>query len=162
MTNCLGRGTYAMNHRIRIVSIISLLTFGLLTQYTNCAPVDSASSLGSDQIAEVDGEVRIIDNWNTKPLIFAERAIRVESTASAVNVEGICLKSSAAKKILWAVEDQSGDQTFEEGEAKCDRGSFTIQVAEIDSLPCDQNVKLLARVEGSDQIEELNVDRVCQ
>jgi len=152
-----------VSKRTVITIAVNVITLLILTQYTNCSQVDGVSGLSSENIGtEIDGELRIVDNWNTKPILFAEKSLAIESTQEQADVHGICLKSSSISKIYWTIENQGGSEPYEFGEAVCERGSFTIQVADASSLPCDQDLVLLASVEGSEEFEHVQLDRHCQ
>jgi hypothetical protein len=148
--------------RISIIAAFSAITLVLLTQYTNCAPVEGVSHLGVESsLLEVDGELRVVDNWNTKAILFADKKMNIESTQETVVFHGICLKSSEIKKIYWTIENEGGSEPHVFGEAVCERGSFTIEVVDAATLPCNINLVLIAYAEGSESFESVQVARLC-
>ena len=151
-----------MRKRISIIAAFSALTLVLLTQYTNCAPVEGVSPLGVDgALPEVDGELRIVDNWNTKAILFADKNINIASAQETAEFHGICLKSAEVKNIYWTIENEGGSEPHVFGEALCERGSFTIQLVDAEALPCNSNLVLIAYAEGSESFESVQIDRQC-
>jgi hypothetical protein len=141
-------------HLVRIASILSLLTL-VLFKFQNCAPTNP----GEDFAQSPDGEVRIVDRWQTANKIeFMSPSYLVEETVEAVNVQGLCVGLPKGSRLAWQLADTVAG-VIESGVAECQMGNFQLQVKSLHFSDCNSRLELKAQAENSSEAPAITVFR---
>ena len=141
-----------MNKRyIAHVSGILLSLIFVLTQFQNCTPVDPEANYG-----EVDGEMRVIDDWNAQKVAFIASDLSLNALATQVTVDGFCPRKAVDLEVSWHLVDDSHIQLdLDNGYAECEGGGFRFVLENLDQLECDKDYSILA---GYDGIQEADMN----
>ena len=109
----------------------SYLFLGLLVlQYQNCAPSAadlSGDSAFTDSYDEETGEQdrSVINQVQVGELFFPQKSMDVDRNQEDLDVIGICEQNGSI--IGWTLRASDGT-LIERGQAKCDRGSFAVEL----------------------------------
>lgn len=134
-------------------SSASLGLLALVIQFQNCSP---AGSLGGETQGFND-EVRVVDDWNKKPLSFPESLVQLHDETTDFVAQGLCPRKGEAL-IQWVLFD--GTKSVLDGETQCEMGGFQIPVADMSKLKCGVEYDLQAFNSKGEQTSMI-VSRKC-
>lgn len=115
----------------------------LLFHFQNCG-----SPSTQEQLNSLDGgEVRIIDDWRSKPLQFTEDLVQLRDGVELLGAQGLCLRKES-RPLHWKLIDRDS-QNVREGVVACELGGFQIELANLTELQCGQEYQL--QIQNEDQ-----------
>jgi hypothetical protein len=80
--------------------------------------------------------VGIVDDFQ-KSLQFVSPEIGIQSDVASTDLSGFCSRSHGEAKLSWSIwSSQKSEHPILTGEASCKSGMFSIQVDQMDQLPC--------------------------
>lgn len=130
----------------------SLGLLALVIQFQNCAP--SGAPGESDEFAS---EVRVIDDWGQKAIVFPEEMVQLHDETLEFLAQGLCPRKGEAS-LKWTLQSEAG--AVREGEAACEMGGFQISLENMDQLECGVHYVLHVSNAGGQQAETW-VSRKC-
>lgn len=142
--------------QVRTVWSWASASFGLLAlmiQFQNCSPAGGAGSATE----VVDGEVRVIDDWSSKPLSFPESIVQLHDESTDFVAQGLCPRKSEGR-INWVLYDAS--KSVLSGSTICEMGGFQIDIANLDALKCGSEYDLQA-YNAKGETTSMIVSRKC-
>jgi hypothetical protein len=117
-------------HIVLFLSLFGIPT--LLLGFQNCAPTKSVSGNSVS-----GGTVGIADDFNKTALQFVTPEIDVQSDVDATSLSGFCERAHDNSQLSWAIwSDQRSASPVLSGQASCRSGQFSLQVDQMDQLPC--------------------------
>ncbi len=137
---------------IKVTIAFILLGFGLL-QYQSCAPANE----NFDQDQELSTPVSGIDVINVGQISFPQSKVSAFMNQQ-LNVIGLCEQSDSL--IGWKLKTPD-NQLIERGLAKCELGSFEVQLSDSWESLCGVPLKLEAAL-GTEAQSEIIVEGSCQ
>lgn len=142
-----------LSKKSKRASLYIVLGAFLLIGFQNCAPAEPGV------MADVDGEVRIVDRWAQSKVEFMAESYLVDPNVDTVNIRGLCDQSADA--IQWEASRPSdqGDVILGEGEVGCENGSFSVQVAVSDQElgGCNDSLELRASFSNDEAMTRLRL-----
>jgi hypothetical protein len=144
------------------VGLVSTGSLLLLLQFNNCAPV--SGSPGMLPSGSIDGQVRLVDEFQSKAIKFAERNVVLHSEASQLDVEGLCTRDLAGAEVTAEFQADSGESVGA-GQTRCHRGGFRLQLSALNDLPCGEALRLEA-IAGVSEVnqarDQISVRKNCR
>ena len=133
-----------MSRRRRKALLISAILGFVLFHFQNCG---SPGSL-TEGFGEGDAsEVRIVDDWRSKPLQFTETIVQVRDGVEKVGAQGLCLRKEV-NPLNWYLINRDGD-FVKGGSTECEMGGFQIDLSGLGDLQCGREYYLM--VENRDR-----------
>lgn len=142
----------------RWIATSSFALAGLITlgHFTNCAPPPAGSVSESSGDTYYDGEVRIVDDWQSTEIAFLKSHQQVEQDVKTLVLDGICGRKSQGS-INWAIKGREEIS----GVGECELGGFRIEVSDIESLDCGNTYFLEATTEETNKTAKIYLSRNC-
>ncbi|RME18466.1 MAG: hypothetical protein D6797_00390 [Bdellovibrio sp.] len=139
----------------KLAGIFAIMTLFLI-QFQNCAPVSPINGA----IQNIDGEVRVIDDWNADSLLFFSKTATATPNVSTLNIDGFCNRKAKNMEVFWYLIDPSQPNLdISQGVAYCNNGAFRVSV-NTEALQCNKTYSLMAGFDGVKKAE-ISVRRPC-
>lgn len=136
-------------------ALISIYTgsLALLFQFQNCAP--PSATQGASASSSPNGEVRVVDDWNTQKVTLAQSAMTAGAAATSVQVDGLCDRHlDASSPLTWEVREPAGEASLLlAGTVDCQLGGFRILISDLRDLACNRTYAFEVRTVDGDSAQ---------
>ncbi len=131
----------------------------MLLNYQNCGSSKNMDGTAATPDVNDGGEMGIINPVIAGGISFVQTKATVSAADTELAIAGLCSKEQSGGLIGWQATDQNGT-LMASGNSLCDKGSFEVLFAGVESLACGAKLTLKATF-GAKSKSELEIEKNC-